>query len=485
MSYKIDDEIVYGNNALGSKEIFQQRKKYEELYPTDFGFPRSFNFWDGDNLYYGRTDQYKRIIFPDESYLKQVSETSDQVFVLNFVADAFRDFQQFMKIRIRKKFVEDDFITSPWRATRGWTDVHQRHNDLMTSAYTNFAGSYLDLTGKHKEIRDYNGFLDIFFNNYLSSLVRDAPFTKTGLIRSKYSSPMMSGICVEIAGFDHSSDYEKYDKLVNNINFKTYLLAAAKFGFMVDQNAPWRLVANLESDNMRSYISKYMIKYSLQGTTSVNYTNARTSHSHDYNLDEFGNGWTELVADPDPQAPVTYHRHRVENYRIISEESVTYDKTNDIGLGPHSHFLATEPEESFTLDDIYNRFFHKADQYDIDLINVYLKQFYNTYVTAFPSVAVPKLVSCNTSSPFSDYGTTLNTRIATVFRDPISEAQHEEKYSDLFWTKMYFIIRLRETGATIDEPKLKKNLEKISKIYNFVDKDAALGYINEYLKQFY
>lgn len=483
MGYKLNDNIVYGNNSLGSKEMFKQRTKYQELYPSGSGFPGSFSFWEGNNLYYGRVDQQKRVIFPNETYLKQIKGIQKTVFVLNFVADAYRDFQEYMKIKIGRKFVEDNAITKPWHAVKGWENVHEAHHSAMTSAYTNFAGFYLNSTGKDKKIKDYDGFLKTFLNDYISDLISGIPFTKTGFIRSKYFTPMMSGLCIETATFDHGDDYEKYDKFVNNINFKTYLLAASKFGFMIDQNAPWRLIANLESDNMRSYISKYMLQYSKQGSTTVNQTNLETKHNHSYELDELGNGFTSYVDDP--QDPGILHRHKVENFRVVKEESVTYNKLNNVGIGPHAHFLSTEPVGSFNTDDIYNTFYIKADEYDIDAINVYLRQFYNTYVAAFPSVSVPKLVSCSSASPFSDYGTTQKTKIAKVFRNPIGDKQHEEQYSELFWTKIYFIVRLRELNASVSPAKLKKNLQKMSKIYNFVDKGAALGYINQYLKQFY
>ena len=483
MTYKLDDIIVYGSNALGSKEIFEQRSRYKELYPSGSGFPGSFSFWEGNNLFYGRTDQSKRVVFPNETYLKQIAGTQKAVFALNFVADAFQDFQQFMKITINKKFMPDETITAPWTATRGWENVHEAHHEGMTSIYTNFAGFYLDSTGKHKNIKDHEGFLDIFFNDYIANLIQDVPFTKTGFIRSKYFTPMMSGLCIEIDSYDHGSDYEKYDKFVNNINYRTYILAAAKFGFMVDQNAPWRLVANIESNNMRSYMSKYMVQYSKEGTTTTNWTNAETKHNHSYKLDEFGNGFTTYVDDP--QYPGNHHRHEIENYRVVKEESVTYDKLNNVGIGPHAHFIATEPLKSFTTEDVYNTFFIKSDEYDIDSMRVYLKQFYNTYAAAFPTVAVPKLTDCRPSSLFANYGNTAKTTIATVYRKPIDEKQHIEQYSDLFWTKMYFIARLRELKAEVDSPKLRKNLQKVEKIYKLVDKPSALEYINQYLKQFY
>ena len=483
MTYKLDDNIVYGNNALGSKEIFKQRTRYKELYPSGSGFPGSFSFWDGDNLYYGRVDQDKKVIFPNENYLKQIAGTKKTVFALNFVTDAFQDFQQFMKITIDKKFVSDEAITAPWFANKGWQDVHEAHHEGMTSAYTSFAGSYLDLTGKHKIIKGPETFLDAFFNDYISNTIHDVPFTKTGFIRSKYSTPLMSGLCIEIDSYDHGSDYQKYDKFVNNINYRTYLLAAAKFGFMIDQDAPWRLVANIESSNMRSYISKYMVQYSKQGTTTTNWTNAETKHNHSYKLDEFGNGYTDYVEDP--QDPGILHRHKIENYKVVKEESVTYDKLNNVGIGPHAHFVATEPLESFTTEDVYNTFFIKSDTYDIDSLKVYSRQFYNTYVTAFPSVGIPKLTDCSPSSLFTNYANAAKTRMATVFRKPINEAEFNKRYSDLFWTKMYFIARLREIHADVDDPKLRKNLQKIEKIYKLVDKSSALEYINQYLKQFY
>ncbi len=75
--------------------------------------------------------------------------------------------------------------------------------------------------------------------------------------------------------------------------------------------------------------------------------------------------------------------------------------------------------------------------------------------------------------------------MATGCREPINEAEFNKRYSDLFWTKMDFIARLREIRADVDDPKLRKNLQKIEKIYKLVDKSSALEYINQYLKQYY
>jgi hypothetical protein len=483
MTYKLNDQVVFGNNKLGSKLMFKERQRYQELFPTGSNFPQTYTFWEGDNLYYGREDQNRNAIFVNETYLKAVPNTKKSIFALGFVVDAYTDFQQWMKIQIGKKFVEDNSITKPWAAVRGWENIHDAHHEGMVQAYQSFSGQYLDQTGKHKDIRDYNTFLDLYMNDFIANILSDIPFTKSSFIRSKFSSPLISGLCIEIEQLSHSSDYEKYDKFVNNINFKTYLLAAKKFGFMVDKNAPWRLIANIESPEMRSYIAKYMLQYSTQGTTSENFTNLQTKHSHTYTIDENGNGFTNFVADP--QSPGILHRHEIKNYKVIQAESSTYDSLNNVGIGPHAHQLATEQIKEFDISDIYNRFYVKSDTYDIDSLKVYMMQFYNTYATAFPNVAVPKLVSCNPSSQTTNYGITQKTKIVKVFRNLIGEKVHDEEYTDLFWTKIYFIIRLKELGANVPEPILNKNLQKITQIYNFVDKESALEYINKYLKQYY
>ncbi len=86
---------------------------------------------------------------------------------------------------------------------------------------------------------------------------RKIPITKSGLIMSKYCSPSSTGMCLEIARKNFSQDSDKFNKFIKSPNFEFYLLTAAKFGFFVDKNAPWRLIANINSSAMQEYMSKY------------------------------------------------------------------------------------------------------------------------------------------------------------------------------------------------------------------------------------
>ena len=47
------------------------------------------------------------------------------------------------------------------------------------------------------------------------------------------------------------------------------------------------------------------------------------------------------------------------------------------------------------------------------------------------------------------------------------------------------MIRMRELKVTISTSKMANNLAKIEDLYLNVDKDSALSYIIQYLKQYY
>ena len=92
---------------------------------------------------------------------------------------------------------------------------------------------------------------------------------------------------------------------------------------------------------------------------------------------------------------------------------------------------------------------------------------------------------CEPSSPDGSFAVSQRTQVVKVFRKLIGQKLHDEVYTDLFWMKTYFLIRLKELGQNIPAPKLNKEVQKITQIYILVDKQRAFEYINTYLKQFY
>ena len=113
---------------------------------------------------------------------------------------------------------------------------------------------------------------------------------------------------------------------------------------------------------------------------------------------------------------------------------------------------------------------------------------YKRFVDTFPFTTTP--LACHLSKNIYDFNPDFNfifdpLQVKRIYRDELSEEQYNAQYEDLFFYKVYFMIRMRELKVTIATSKMANNLAKIEDLYLNVDKDSALSYITSYLKQFY
>ena len=83
---------------------------------------------------------------------------------------------------------------------------------------------------------------------YAIRIAYDFPITKTGYILSHHCPPYVSGLAIEIQRQQHGIAFnQKVLDYLDDPNFVFFMSEARKFGFMIDKNAPWRLVFNIAS----------------------------------------------------------------------------------------------------------------------------------------------------------------------------------------------------------------------------------------------
>ena len=70
----------------------------------------------------------------------------------------------------------------------------------------------------------------------------------------------------------------------------------------------------------------------------------------------------------------------------------------------------------------------------------------------------------------------------TVQREKISNENYDDKYSDLFWLKIYYKIKLSELGVKISNSAIEREMIKLEQLYNSLDYDQSLEYINNKVK---
>jgi hypothetical protein len=473
--YRRYNQTVSIKNGVPAKYLFEERAKYDRLYPKGFGYPEPIDFWLDKNRMYGLFDLKKNMITPNPQFIVQLSEgKNDNLFAFDFVVDAFKDFKRYMTAKNGQKLVEDgERIKKP-------VDPYKMRDGLDQDIYDAFTNNFLRVGNQHKKIKDIDTFMEVFLNSLMKFVATEIPLTMQGMLLSNITTPMSSGLCVEISKDDKSDVTKIFDTYLNNVNYKSYLMTASKFGFLVDKNVPYRLVANLSSPKMQEYIINRMRPYldtQLEGKTKLTQKQfvpydppiALDVHFHKYEIDEMGNGETQHI-----DFKGVKHKHKIVNFVVEDAQGWQYPDGVPTGIGPHSHGLPIKDVPTpWSLDLFFKTYYFKTIERDIVFLRTKLQSFYNQYVQKYPRASYAK--PCGTEG----------VRKVTINRIPISAADYGEEYSEVFFLKLYFIVRLKELKADVEEDAIKANIKKIDNLYNLVDSAEAIRYINRYLKQYY
>tara|TARA_R110001583_G_C5601283_1_gene404532 strand:- start:122 stop:1354 length:1233 start_codon:yes stop_codon:yes gene_type:complete len=242
-----------------------------------------------EKMMYGRVNRlFVPITIPQtRNKLKTIpskSRTTQNFKALNFVVDAFRDLQQqFDKCRLTGRIDASDSYLSSLKVHKAYVDPRQRYQKYL-SKLNNVLVSDPDIDSKN--LKDFNMLADNM-TKVMKNAGRINPITYPAFIKSRKTPINISGLAIEIADLDASNDNEKINLFVNSKNWNFYLNACKTYGFMVDKNVPWRLVADIGSQPMLEYAKKYnlndtnKILINCYETAAFNYYNSFTQNMLD------------------------------------------------------------------------------------------------------------------------------------------------------------------------------------------------------------
>jgi len=235
-------EVSSVTNDSSARDKFIGRKNYKKVY-NDFA-KGQIDVWYKDPLY-GKINQFGMI-----------SVTEDRLGILAgsakaapFVLEAFEDFkEEFFKHQhsVNSKFLNEIEIV------RGWETPTLAQDKYLDDLYEEFQRQVLEKKKKSEDIKDINDFY-YFLKIYLKE--RSLPLSFPGFMESPVNNPFTSGLVVEVYDGDPTSDEEKTE-FYEDLNFPGYKYWAKMHGLKVDPNIPWRLIADVSSENMIKYIVK-------------------------------------------------------------------------------------------------------------------------------------------------------------------------------------------------------------------------------------
>ena len=249
--------IFYKNsNNESSLLLFNKRIIYRsEILKTDYSNMIDFGF--AEKAFYGKTTRSFLPIIPDEGFLqfknfKTTSDPRQNLQAIGFVVDAFEELaQQFKKAEQSGKIYSDDPYLTNLKVYKSY-----KNNRTNYQTYQNNFINALKAKMNINKIYNFQTFIKELLTT-VSIVTRTYPMSMPAYTKSRLNGLTNTGFAFEIADAVYDNDEQKISQFVDSKNWKFYVNACNSYGFMIDINAPWRLVADLDSEVMMGYAMTY------------------------------------------------------------------------------------------------------------------------------------------------------------------------------------------------------------------------------------
>ena len=286
-----------GDNNQSTLALYYYRLLYKATFKSDGYGIRNVrksitDFEYGEKILYGRVNEHMMPILARESRLADLP-TLDQTKVyrvFDFIAAAFTDFQNAFLRATEKGQIDpnEGFMTfpEPKKAYIAPTNHYMEYRAAMYEIFNKKMKQNKSANAKIKSFRTFVPYLDEFIHDAATQ----APFTLSAYMRSQYAEPHMTGLVIDLLEQDTSRDKRKVKMVYDNQNYPFYENMAMQFGFSIDKNVPWRLVADIRSPAMDRYLKRFgykswidVIKKCYENTYLVGYNNFKSLYVIYYN----------------------------------------------------------------------------------------------------------------------------------------------------------------------------------------------------------
>jgi len=191
---------------------------------------------------------------------------------IHFVADAFNEMSTFFaqKVLAQNINIDDPYLSTlqAYKSFKSPTKLYADYSKVFHNA------TVTTLKKGQTPITNFPQFMD----RMLQALEKGGPtfpFTKPAYIKSKICPIYCSGLAIEIADLKYDNDEDK-KKFIESPNWEFFVEACNQYGFMIDLNIPWRIVADIDSVGMQQYSSRR--GYSTTGAILGLYKNTQINY---------------------------------------------------------------------------------------------------------------------------------------------------------------------------------------------------------------
>ena len=287
MAKKLKDSLdkridtLVATNSMKSRETFFKRLAYKVYAHHDSeaetqNVIKDFTLFE--NVLYGRVDPLYNAIELRPSSLVPIGGSQNQ-YALPYVANAYAQFVAEIKTAVINGKIRNAPFFEDMKVVQSYRPPRQTHRLLLSTAANSFLTFYLR-SYKLREIRNFDQFLTKFID-FIYEFAQLNALSSPAYLLSKQCDMSSTGLVLDLDVKDFSQDKEKFE-FIRSPYFEYYKTCAQRFGFYVDKNYPYRLVANVSSLPMRMVMKE--LGYQEDNMMAVFYADFAPAHRNDLEI---------------------------------------------------------------------------------------------------------------------------------------------------------------------------------------------------------
>jgi hypothetical protein len=308
------------NRGKSLKALYYKRRNYKDAiydlqnytpYPdVPAGTRNLLDYQRGELVLFGKVNAFSIPVIPRAKMMKSFSngraaDPKISIQAMDFVVDQFEDMaNQFQKLGMTGRLDTKDKHLAELKIFRAYESPRSHYKTYSQ----NLASVIRDhIYGNQISILNFDDFMAVLMD-VTKNIALEFPFTLPGYVKSKLYSCTNSGLVLEIADVGTNDDEAKVMDFFNSLNWELWTNQCNNYGFVVDGNMPWRIMADLNSVAMKQAALRYGSSGAL-GVLSTKFASA----PHVYVFRLFGQQLLNL-----------YNKVRKPKIRSVMKESATY-----------------------------------------------------------------------------------------------------------------------------------------------------------------
>jgi hypothetical protein len=256
MTNQLLPQTIFTNNSTA--DIYTSAVYYKNfVFQTEY-YPHQFDGWTGTKNY-GIINNRGEPIYPNiNSLAMHFDRFGNQVQNINFIVDAYKEMKEYLDSHkiFTEKLQSNGSVYTDLNPQIGYLDPTKKYLESLNATYGIFFNTFLTEDRK-QEIKDVYSFAR-YFIDFLTITKSLISINLSHFINSRACPIEANGLTISFRKQINMNDLNmKAQQFLSDPNFDVFYDAARRFGFMVDKNAPWRILADLGSSIMHDYYLRY------------------------------------------------------------------------------------------------------------------------------------------------------------------------------------------------------------------------------------